>query len=216
MRNIRTAMTAGAAAVAAIGFCGAALAQSPQAHTLTLALPGGGVEQILYTGSVAPQVYVSDAPAPAFVALPSVFGAASPFAELERISAAMDREAAQMLREAAAVSAAPGGAPIDVAALANLPAGSREYSFISTMNGNGVCSRSVEITAEGNGAPPRVVTHSSGNCTAAAMPGAPALGTPVPTQLPTAPAPRSGPRMIMTKATGAVPAGGRIEEAALR
>jgi hypothetical protein len=212
MRSLKTALGAGVAAVAAVGFCGIALAQSPPGnsaiHTMTIALPGGGVEQIQYTGTVAPRVAVSEAPAPILAAMPSFFGAGSPFAEFERISAAMDRQVGQMLREAAALQA--GTAQPNLTAISEMPAGSRSYSFVSEMNGNDVCSRSMVITSEGTGATPHVVTHSSGNCSAVAGP-----GFQTPTQLPAAQAPTSGPRMIMTKATGAHPYAGRVEEASL-
>jgi hypothetical protein len=203
MRALKTALGAGVAAIAAIGFCGVAAAQRPQSHVLTIALPGGGVEQIHYTGSVAPQVYVSAAPA---MMLPSMFGTGSPFAELERISAAMDRQADQLFREAAAMSF--DAAQPNLTAIGIMPAGAREYTFVSEMNGGNVCSRSMEITSTGNGSAPHVVTHTSGNCSAAAA----APGFSVPAQLPTAPAPANGPRMIMTKATGAHP---YVEEASL-
>ena len=208
MRSLKIALGAGVAAVAALGCCGVALAQSPQIHTMTIALPGGGVEQIQYTGTVAPRVTVGNAPAPIFAAMPSFFGGGSPFAEMERISAAMDRQADRMLSEAAALQA--GVAQPGLTAVSTMPAGSREYSFVSEMNGSNVCSRSMVITSAGNGAAPHVVTHTSGNCSAAAAPG---LQTP--TQLPVVPAPLNGPRMIMTKATGAHPYAGRIEEASL-
>jgi len=83
------------------------------------------------------------------------------------------------------------------------------------MNGGNFCSRSVEITSQGNGAAPRVVTHTSGNCAAAAAPGMPEFQTPTPTQLPTTPAPSNGPRMIMTKGTGAPSSAARVQEASL-
>jgi hypothetical protein len=202
----RTALEAGIAALAAIGFCGIAAAQSPQTHVMTIALPGGGVEQIRFAGPVAPQIYVSAVPAPIVSALPVAFGGSSPFAELERISAAMDRQADQMFREAAALSAEP--AQMSQTTLASLPAGTQEYQFVSMMNGSGVCSRSVEITSAGNGAAPRVVTHTSGNCAAAP-------GFQVPTQLPVAPAPSNGPRMIMTNANSAHPYAGLVHEASV-
>lgn len=211
MRALKTVLGAGVAAVAALGPCSIALAQSPQTHVLTIALPGGGIEQVRYTGSVAPQVYVSDAPVPVSIAFPAMFGVGSPFAELERISAAMDRQADRLFREAAVLSA--GAAQPNVTAISTLPAGTREYSFVSRATGSGVCSRSVEITAQGNGAPPHVVTHTSGNCAAAA---APASTYQVPTELPTAPAPTNAPKMIMTKATGARPYKGLVHEAALK
>jgi len=209
MRSLKTALGAGVAAVAAIGICGAALAQSPQIHTMTVTLPGGGIEEIQYTGAVAPRVVVSSAPAPIFAAMPSIFESGSPFAEFERISAAMDRQADQMLREAAALQA--GAAQPNLTAVSAMPAGSRAYSFVSEMNGNNVCSRSMVITSEGNGAAPHVVTHTSGNCSAVAAP-----GFQTPAQLPAAPAPANGPRMIMTNATGTQPHAARIEEASLR
>ena len=155
------------------------------------------------------------------MALPAMFAAGSSFAEFDRISAALDRQADQMFRDAAALSAEP--AQVNPATIAALPSGAQEYSFVSTMSGNGVCSRSVEITSQGNGGTPHVVTHTSGNCAA----GAP--GFQVPTQLPAAQPPNSGPRMIMTKAThpavaprtvmakatGARPYAGLIHEASL-
>ena len=207
----RTILGAGAAAIAAIGCCGIALAQSPQTHVMSVALPGGGVAQIRYVGSVAPQIYVSDAPT---MMLPTMFGTGSPFAELDRISAAMDRQAEQLLRQAAAL-AASGPGQLNPTAIGALPAGTQEYQFVSTMNGGNFCSRSVEITSQGNGAAPRVVTHTSGNCAAGAAPGMPELQMPTPTQLPTAPAPSNGPRMIMTKATGTPSSVARVQAASL-
>ena len=207
----RTALGAGVAAITAVGLCGIALAQSPQTHVMSVALPGGGVAQIRYVGSVAPQIYVSDAPT---MMLPTMFGAGSPFAEFDRISAAMDRQADLLLRQAAALASA-GPSRLSPTAISALPAGTQEYQFVSTMNGNNFCSRSVEITSQGNGAAPRVVTHTSGNCAAAAAPGTPGFQMPTPTQLPTAPAPSSGPHMIMTKATGAPTPTARVQEASL-
>ena len=169
MRSLRRALGAGVAAVAAIGFCGLAFAQGPETHTMTISLPGGGVEQIQYSGSVAPKVYVGEAPMPVFAAMPEFFGANSPFAEMERISAAMDRQADQMFREVAALQA--GAAQPNLTAISAMPAGAREYSYVSTMDGNNVCTRSMVITSNGSGAAPHVVTHSSGNCAAVGAPG---------------------------------------------
>lgn len=201
----RTALRAGVAALAVVGFAGIAAAQTLQTHVMTVRLPGGGVEQIRYVGNTPPRIYINDGPA-VVAAMPSLFGPDSPFAEMERISAAMDREADRMFREAAAVAASP--VALTPAALGSLPAGAHEYSFVSTMTGNGVCSRSVEITSQGNGAPPRVVTHTSGDC----GPGGP--GVQMPTQaLPPSPAPSNRPRMIMTKAIGTHPSAPRVQEA---
>lgn len=212
MHSLKKALGAGVAALATVGFCGIALAQGPQEnsaiHTMTVDLPDGGVAQIKYSGPVAPRVRISGAPTPIFAAMPPFLDASRAFAEMERISAAMDRRTDRMFREAAALVA--GSAQPDLAAIATMPAGSSGYSFVSEMNGNDVCTRGMVITSQGNGAAPRVVTHTSGNCAAV---GAPGFG--VPTQLPSTAQPKDGPPMIMTKALGAHPREGLIHEAAL-
>jgi hypothetical protein len=210
MRVLRTALLAGVAAVA-IGFSGAATAQSPNIHVMTVRLPGGGSAEIRYTGEVAPQVVVSEAPATlgAPMLMPSLFGSGPPFAMLDRISAEMDRRAAAMFREADALAARASSGQLTEAALRNLPPGSRSYSFVSTMSGNGVCTRSVEITSMGNGAQPRVVSHSSGNC-------GPTAGTPGSINLPAAPAPVRArqPDLVLTKAGEAKPYAGMVRRVA--
>ena len=72
-----------------------------------------------------------------------------------------------MFQQAQALANAPAGQPGEAAgaaAMRALPPGSENYSFISTMSGSGVCSQSVEITSQGNGAAPKIVRHSSGDC----------------------------------------------------
>ena len=204
MRNLRSALLAGAAA-AAIGFSGAALAQSSDSHVMTVRLPDGGVAQIRYTGTVAPRVSFSDRPSAieALAPMPLLFGPGSPFAALDRISAEMDRQAAALFRQTDALTASAG--PLDAAALRNLPSGSQSYSFVSTLSGSGVCSESVQITAQGNGAPPRVVRHRSGNC------GSIAGGTGA-VSLPTAPTPPTRPDVVWTSASGAHPYAGLVHE----
>ena len=181
----------------------AASAQSASSHVMTVRLPDGGVAQIRYTGNVAPQVSVSEGPAPAPAAInllapmPQLvewgFGADSPFAMMDRISAEMDRQAAAMLRQADALAAQARSGQVTEAATRNLPPGSASYSFVSTMTGNGVCTQSVEITSQGNGQAPRVVRHSSGNCSAAAGGGGSV-------NLPTAVTPPGRPEIIETNA----------------
>jgi hypothetical protein len=226
MPKFRTALGAGVAALAIAGFTGIAAAQGPRPQVMTLRLPDGTVEQIRYAGSIAPEVYFNATPTTvAYAPISALFGASSPFAELDRISAIMDRQAAQMLQQAAALSAQ--STSLTPTMVADLPAGAQGYEFISTMDGNNVCSKSMEIISRGDGAPPKVITHSSGNC--AAGPGT-TQGFQVPTMVQPA-VPAGGPRMIMTRATsprsyttprtvmatGTVPHGyaGRIEEASL-
>jgi hypothetical protein len=203
MRKLRTLLLAGVAATAIAGFAGLATAASLQTHVMTIALPGGGIAQIRYTGNTAPQVVLQ--PAPGFAAWPSVFAPDPAFAALDRISAEMDRAAASLLRQAQMLATqAPAG--VTETALANMPAGSRSYSFVSTMNGNGVCMRSTEITSRGDGRPPQVVTHSSGNC-------GPLAGGMGSAALPTAPTPTPGPEILQTGAVGPHPYAGLIREA---
>lgn len=231
MRILPTAFLAGVAAVA-IGLSGGAMAQSATAHVMTVQLPDGGVAQIRYTGNIAPRVSFSEAPTPidVFAPLPSVFGPSlfgpgSPFAMLDRISAAMDGEAAAMLRQAEAMSAAARSGRLTGTALGNLPPNGASYSFVSTMSGNGVCSQSIEVTRTGNGAP-HVVRHSSGNC--GVLPGGAGIATlpavtppptapgPVWTSAPTqpyaAPAPAGRPDMVWTSAEGTRPYAGLVRE----
>jgi len=188
MRHLRISLLAGIA-VAAAGFAGGAHAQSAQLHVMTVRLPGGGVERVEYTGNTPPQVSVSTGLA-AVAAMPSLFGPNSPFAEMDRISAEMDRQAAALFRETAALANSPN--LVTQTNLADMPAGSQSYSFVSTTSPGGVCEQSVQITATGNG-PPRVVRHTSGSC-------APTGGAGATIGLPAARPPAQGPHMIMTRA----------------
>jgi len=165
MRTLQKLLVAGAAAIA-VGASGAAWAQSPKTHVMTVRLPDGGIEQIQYVGDVPPQVSFAAGPAvlPVFASMPSLFGGDSPFAMMERISAEMDRRSAAMFRQIDAMATRAQSGQLTEAAMRNLPPGSQSYSFVSTMSGNGVCTRSVQITSAGNGTAPKVVSHSSGDC----------------------------------------------------
>ena len=202
MRNTRLAVLAGAAA-AFIGLPGAVLAQDSNMHSMTVQLPGGGVAEIHYTGNVPPQVTVNSGP-PAvgrFLPASSLFGANSPFAMLDRLSAEMDREAAALFRYADAMAAQPWSRSngLTLTNIQNLPAGTRGFSYVSTVTGNGVCMRSTEIRATGNG-PPRIVTHSSGNCGAeASPPGNAGWSAPGGVGVPARPVPAKRPDVLWTK-----------------
>ncbi len=151
MRFSLRSMLTGTAAILAAGVVTPAMAGDGQVHVLTLQMPGGGVEQIEYTGEVAPQVVF--VPTSRMVAVPMMD--VDPFATLSRISAMMDQQAAAMLRE---VESLQGGM------FPGLPRGASGYSFVSTMSGTGVCTRSVRITYNGGNAPPQMVSSSSGDC----------------------------------------------------
>jgi hypothetical protein len=184
--SLRSVLAAAAAIVAASAVV-PAMAEDGQVHVLTVQLPGGGIEQIRYTGDVPPRV--------AFVPTPAMVGtremAADPFAALERIFAIMDRQADAMLRQVQSMVGGPAGM------LPGLPPGANGYSFVSTMSGSGVCMRSVRITYSNGNATPQVVSSTSGDC---------GRGIQSPSEV-TAPAPvvRPGSKTIEVKATGVEP-----------
>lgn len=154
------------ALIGSVALAGVAAAQS--SHTMTVRLPDGALEQIQYTGDTPPQVAIIPAPtAFAFGAAPvwTIMPPAS-FANIQRIMADADRDAAAMWQQAQALasesfSGANGPISIDVA---NAPPGTRIYAFSSTDTGNGVCTQSTEITSVGPNGQPHVVSHRSGNC----------------------------------------------------
>ena len=163
MRLVNASSVAGAAMIIA----GAAQAQSSNTHVLTVQLPGGEVAHFEYSRDTPPQVFLDASP----LRLDSswlfpAFGPDSPFAALEQLSGELDRQAARMLEEAAAMTQNLRSDPdtlIQVNSGGHAASG-HSYSFVSTMSSNGVCGRSVEITSQGAGKPPRVVTRSFGDC----------------------------------------------------
>ena len=109
MRTVRTAILVSVATIAVAGLSGIAAARDLNTHVMSVEVPGGGVAEIRYTGDVPPQVVFSPAPTTlnALTSFGAFFGSGSPFAELERMSAAMDREAASLLRQAELLARAP-------------------------------------------------------------------------------------------------------------
>jgi hypothetical protein len=175
MNSLRLALAAGIGLLGLAGATGIAAAQEPATHVMTVPLPGGGIARITYTGDVAPRVAFEPAPIP----WTSAFGPYSPFAELERISAEMNREAAALFQQ------------IDSGQLAAGP---------------GYCMQSVQITSLGDGSPPKVVTHTSGNC-------GPSGGTSGTVGLPAARPPAQQPDRLMVDARGARPYAGLVRSA---
>jgi hypothetical protein len=164
MRTVQTSLLAGAAMIL---FAGVAQAQSPGAHLLTIHLPGGGIEQIRYSGDVPPEIFLRpDAALADSSLLFSAFGPDSPFATLDRISEEMDLRAARLLEQAEAMTRQLPSGPDQVieAHAGGLPPNGQSYTFVSTTSANGICGRSVEVTSSGNGGRPHVVTRSFGHC----------------------------------------------------
>jgi hypothetical protein len=181
MQTTRIALLAGVAAMALAGLTGIAEAGSPETHVLTVRLPDGQVAQVRYMGDVPPTVVLTPAARPAFAAPPDPFApvpfASVPFAMFEQINAALDRQEAAMFRMINAM-AEPNGTG---------------FGTIPVLAGPGVCSRSIQITFEGNGQAPRIVSRTSGDCGVA-------HGKPAPVMLPNAPAPKPAPDIVQAKA----------------
>lgn len=157
MRTVPTLILAG---VAAIGLTGLALAAGAM-HEMTVRIPGGGVAHVQYSGDVAPKITFAQGEAQPFAVdfwIPD-----SPFAELDRISALMDHQMAQMMYQARLMRMQPAD-PLYSATLKNMPAGVSDYTFVSTMSDNGFCLRSTQITSSPHGGASKMVTKTSGNC----------------------------------------------------
>ena len=155
------------ALVAMVGATSAvASSLKPAEHEMTVSLPNGASAHILYAGNVPPKVTVSDRPE-AIGWEPDFFGPDSAFAELDRISAQMDRAWENFDRRMAQFVASPNfGSGDNLATLAangKLPSGVTGYSFVSTITSNGPCTKFVKVTSETN-AKPQVVSQVSGNC----------------------------------------------------
>jgi hypothetical protein len=71
----------------------------------------------------------------------------------------------------------------------------RSYSVVTTIEGGKACTRSVELTGDGAGRAPKVLTSSSGDCRAAQPPTAPAM-------TPRAASPAPAPGVVQTSYRG--------------
>jgi len=141
----------GAAAIA-----GAAVAASRDTHILNVPAPDGSTVRVEYVGDVAPKVTV-------------VPGPVAPFALFDRSAFDIQRQIDAMMRQVDAMARAPlAGAPgLNVAAYGNAPAGSESVTVVSTSDGAKACTRTTEVTAQGPGKAPKVVTNVSGDCSSA-------------------------------------------------
>lgn len=154
------------AGVAAAAIAGTAVAASSDKHKMDVALPDGGTAHIEYYGDVAPKVTIAPgdfAPFPAGwapIAFPD-FG--SIIQRMNAEQAAMMKQVQEMTRRGVGSAVAP----VNVAAYGNMPAGANSISVVSLSNGGGTCTRTTEITSQGAGKAPKVVSNIGGNCAAA-------------------------------------------------
>jgi hypothetical protein len=150
---------AGAAAIAATG----AHAAKGDKHVMDVPVPGGSTVHIEYYGDVAPTVTVAPRPFAGIGAWPL---AADPFPRIDAMIERMNR-ATRMMREQirqAQSRAASGLPPANVVSYGTAPAGANSVSIVTVSNGRGTCTRTTEVTSQGPGKPPRVVSKVSGTC----------------------------------------------------
>jgi hypothetical protein len=154
MRILPSLILAGAA-VTGLAVLAPSLARELDNHTVTVRLPGGGVETIEYTGKIAPKV--------SFPAAPMMVSMADPFAAFDQISLAMDRQMDTMMHQAQMLAVMPQGQPLVRATLNGVPQGA-SFSMVSQTIGNGACVQTTQVTQGPGDAKPHVVSRTSGNC----------------------------------------------------
>lgn len=179
MQTLRSAFLIGAGLIAAAGLASQALAQQETRqpairHQMTVRLPDGSLEVIRYSGDQPPAAEFRGASDPTSYTVTAFdpFDDASPFAEMQRISAEMDRETAAMFNNAQFLAQWPAGADsVMKVDLSRLPKGAQGYTMISTTSSKGTCTRFMEYISSGSDKP-QVRTSSSGNCNALQSPAA--------------------------------------------
>ena len=153
----------GAAAIA-----GAAVAASRDSHVMNVPLPDGSTARVEYVGEVAPKMTVVPVPA-------------APFGMFDHSMFDMQRQIDTMMRQIDVMARSPmavtGTQGMNGAAYGNAPAGSQSVTVVSTSNGSKSCTRTTEVTSQGAGKPPKVVTNVSGDCDTAPPVSAPAKPT---------------------------------------
>ncbi len=150
------------AGLGAVALTGAAAAAGRDTHVMNVPLPDGSTARVEYVGNVAPKVTVTPAP------MASVF---APFGMFDRSMFDMDRQIDAMMRQVndmAAHATAVGTPGMNVAAYGNAPAGTQSVTIVTTSNGTQSCTRRTEVTSEGAGKAPKVLSSLSGECGGAA------------------------------------------------
>ena len=156
MRKAHAIVLAGLGAAA---IAGAAAAASRDTHIMNVTLPDGSTARVEYVGDVAPKVTVTPAPVQPVLA---------PFGMFDRSLFDMDRQIDSMMRQVDAMARTPlmvtGTPGPNLAAYGNAPAGSSSVSIVTTSDGTRTCTRRTEITSQGPGKAPKVLSSLSGDC----------------------------------------------------
>jgi hypothetical protein len=169
MRKIHAVILAGAVvvglgAIAGLAAFAPSLAGEKSAtHKMTVQLPGGGTETIVYAGNVAPKVtFHTRQFATSWAAVPAVGWTMPSIAAFDPLIADMHRHL-DMWAKAPLLTPLVPEPPLSAAALGSLPYGT-SYSVVSESYGNGFCARFTQITKAGGDPKPRIVSRTSGNC----------------------------------------------------
>lgn len=183
MRFYRKALIAGGVGIALAG--AAFAADQAKYKVMTIALPDGSVQQIRYVGDTPPQVTLVAQPIAQPVDLfDAVFGPDSAFAEMQRVSAAMQAQSEAMMRQAAqAVQAPAGGHGVTLTNAAGEPVGVAHFSYVSTSTDANGCTQTVSYSSDGQAAQagqPNVVRTASDGCSAAVKAGVTQTSAPAP------------------------------------
>jgi hypothetical protein len=145
------------AGLGAVAITGAAAAASQDFHVMNVPLPDGSTARVEYFGKVAPKVTVK--PAPLSMGFPA-------FGMFDRSMFDMQRQIDAMMRDIDRTARQPiAGTPgLNVAAYGNEPAGTSSVTVVSTSDGTNTCTRRTEVTSQGIGKAPKVVSSVSGDC----------------------------------------------------
>jgi hypothetical protein len=154
---MRTAYAIILAGLGAVTLTGAVAAASRDIHNLNVPLPDGSTVRVEYVGNIPPKVTVTPTP---------VTGPLAPFGLFDRSVFDMDRQIDAMIRQVDQMARQPiaGTQGFNVASYGNEPAGSASVTIVSTSNGAQTCTQRTDVTSEGPGKAPKVVTSVSGNC----------------------------------------------------
>lgn len=146
------------AGVAAVALVGSAVAASPKTHVMNVPLPDGSVARVEYVGDVAPKVTLAPASTPGAFWM----GGLPSFAQFDRLFEQLNVQ----MRQTEQMARLPGNAPgMDVASYGrDLPDGASSVSVVSVSNGGSTCTRQTEVTSQGSGKAPKVVSTVSGDC----------------------------------------------------
>lgn len=158
---MRRLMKLALAGVAAAAMAGSAMAASADKHVMDVALPNGGTAHIQYYGDVAPKVTVAPGQFAAWapMAFPGFGNLDQAIARMNAVQAAMMTQVRQMTR-----GVGTSVAPVNVASYGNMPAGANSVSVVSVSNGGATCTRTTQITSQGAGKAPKVVSKVTGDC----------------------------------------------------